>query len=327
MSELTNPHDRFFKETFSRIEVARDFFVNYLPERVTAVLNLNTLSLQSGSFVDEELGEQFADLLYQVDLHEAGEAYLYVLLEHKSYPDPQTPFQLLRYLVRIWARDERDGETLRPIIPIVVYHGQKPWQIATDFGELFSGPEILRSYWPTFRYELQDLSMLSDADIRGAVLLQISLLVMKYIFDPALASRLEEIFALFNELAESQTTLEYLRTILYYMSRASAHLEAEEMVETAQRTLTDKRSEMMQTVADQWIEQGFEQGRIQTLQEEILDLLNVRFGLTPSEMEEQVTTVTHIPTLRQLLRRAALADTLAGFTHTLNELTGQNDAA
>ena len=101
MSDLSNPHDRFFKETFSRLEVAQDFFTNYLPPAVTAVLNLDTLSLQSGSFIDPELQEQFADLLYRVDLTNNQKAYLYVLLEHKSYPDPHTPFQLLRYLQKV----------------------------------------------------------------------------------------------------------------------------------------------------------------------------------------------------------------------------------
>lgn len=84
MSDLTNPHDRFFKETFTRIEVARDFFANYLPRPVADVLDLETLALQSGSFIDSDLQEQFADLLYQVGLHGdasgQGEdtAYLYL---------------------------------------------------------------------------------------------------------------------------------------------------------------------------------------------------------------------------------------------------------
>jgi predicted transposase YdaD len=46
MSELQNPHDRFFRETFSRLEVARDFLTEYLPSEVVAVLNLDTLELQ-----------------------------------------------------------------------------------------------------------------------------------------------------------------------------------------------------------------------------------------------------------------------------------------
>ncbi|MCP4415002.1 MAG: Rpn family recombination-promoting nuclease/putative transposase [Chloroflexi bacterium] len=38
MSDLSNPHDKFFKETFTRLEVARDFFANYIPESVTTML-------------------------------------------------------------------------------------------------------------------------------------------------------------------------------------------------------------------------------------------------------------------------------------------------
>ncbi len=103
MSELTNPHDRFFKETFSRIEVARDLLANYLPPEVAALLNLDTLEARSDSFIDPDLQEQFADLLYKVTLKNGDPAYVYVLLEHKSRPDRGTPFQVLRYKVRISA--------------------------------------------------------------------------------------------------------------------------------------------------------------------------------------------------------------------------------
>ena len=154
MSNISNPHDKFFKETFTRLEVAQDFFANYLPPSVVAVLDLDSLNLQSGSFIDPDLQEQFADLLYRVALHDGGDAYLYLLLEHKSYPDPLAPFQLLRYLVRIWERDSREGEGLRPIVPILVYHGRERWQVALDLGALFTGPEALRPFWPTFRYQL-----------------------------------------------------------------------------------------------------------------------------------------------------------------------------
>lgn len=36
---------------------------------------------------------------------------------------------------------------------------------------------------------------------------------------------------------------------------------------------------MMATIAQEFIEQGIEQGQVQILQEEILALLNIRFGL------------------------------------------------
>ncbi|HUM70037.1 MAG TPA: Rpn family recombination-promoting nuclease/putative transposase, partial [Chloroflexota bacterium] len=292
MSELRNPHDRFFKETFSRIEVARDFFANYLPEEVTAVLDLDTLELQPGSFIDPELQEQFADLLYRVELVDGRVAYLYLLLEHKSHPDPLTPFQALRYEMRIWERDVRAGEGLRPIVPVVVYHGQEKWRVATDFAGLFDGPEALRRYWPTFQYDLHDLSALSDEEVQGAAQLQIGLLILKYIFDPALRGRLVDIFNLFHDLAETKSALEYLGTVLYYVGMASKHLSREDIVVAVRHTLEAKGNEVMQTAAEQWIAEGFdkgvkqgiEHGRMLMLQEDILDLLYARFELASEEV-------------------------------------------
>jgi predicted transposase/invertase (TIGR01784 family) len=69
MEPVHNPHDRFFKETFSRVEVARDFTVHYLPPEIAALLDPATLSISKDSLVDEELGERFSDLLYQIQFN------------------------------------------------------------------------------------------------------------------------------------------------------------------------------------------------------------------------------------------------------------------
>jgi len=48
-TKIQNPHDKFFKETFSNLEVARDFMENYLPEPILKIVDLNELEIQSGS--------------------------------------------------------------------------------------------------------------------------------------------------------------------------------------------------------------------------------------------------------------------------------------
>lgn len=114
MSVLSNPHDRYFKETFARPEIARDFLENYLPPAVRDCLDLSSLTLQKESFIDHELRQHFSDILYQVQTvsqelpQESG--YVYLLFEHKSYPDNLTIFQMLRYCVRIWERALRTDE-------------------------------------------------------------------------------------------------------------------------------------------------------------------------------------------------------------------------
>ena len=336
MSDLSNPHDKFFKETFSRIEVARDFMATYLPPDVAAALDLDTLEAQPDSFVDPELQEQFADLLYRVQLRDGRDAYVYFLLEHKSRPEQHAVFQFLRYMVRIWEQDRREGRPLHPVVPLLMHHGQEEWRAATDFGELFTGEEALRPYWPRFRCELYDLARFSDAEIQGTIRLQIGLLAMKYIFDPALRQHLGDIFTMFRELSEKETAVEYLRTVLYYIGNAAKHLQREEMVTIIQQTLADEGSEIMETIAEQWVQQGVERGFQQGIQqgmqqgmvkgveqglrEAILDTLLLRFDAVSQEIEERLTAVTNTDQLRRLHRQAISAGSLEEFAPLLPDV-------
>ncbi|GIK58430.1 MAG: hypothetical protein HND44_12010 [Chloroflexi bacterium] len=139
------------------------------------MLDLNTLHLQDGSFVDETMREHQTDLLYQVQLANGDAAFIYFLFEHKSYPDPLVILQLLRYMVRFWEQQLKDGLPLAPIIPQVVYHGERPWNIPTDFHSLLKVPVVLHPYLPSFHYHLSDFSHLSDETIRGEIWLRVSL--------------------------------------------------------------------------------------------------------------------------------------------------------
>jgi len=82
--------------------------------------------------------------------------------------------QLLRYMVRFWERQVKDNGPMRPIIPLVIYHGEKAWRSSTDFLALLDAPEGLRPYLPDFRYHLTDFSYLSDETIRGRIWLLVS---------------------------------------------------------------------------------------------------------------------------------------------------------
>jgi len=51
MADITNPHDRFFKEVLSREEVARDFMIHYLPSDVVALFDMLRVSVFSFGFL------------------------------------------------------------------------------------------------------------------------------------------------------------------------------------------------------------------------------------------------------------------------------------
>jgi hypothetical protein len=74
----------------------------------------------------------------------------------------------------------------------------------------------------------------------------------------------------------------------------------------------------MQTVAERWIERGIEQGiekglkhgQIRSLQETILKLVEIRFGLVTEEMITAVNNLNDLDQLRQLRDLAITADSI-----------------
>ena len=55
MPDITNPHDKFFKEALTQPGAALAFLRDYLPPDVAAQLDLTHLQLVKDSFVDETL--------------------------------------------------------------------------------------------------------------------------------------------------------------------------------------------------------------------------------------------------------------------------------
>jgi hypothetical protein len=193
-----NPHDKFFKQSFSHLDLAAEFMHWYLPPDVAAALDLSRLRLEKDSFVDPKLREHFSDLLFEVGLVGGGSVFICLLLEHKSKPEKWVALQLLRSMTPVWqARHERGLKRLPLIIPVVIYHGAKPWKVDEHFSallELESLPEALRQYALDFKYYLCDLSKFEDLEVIGQAGLPAVLQLMKHIFMSNLKSQLPQVF-------------------------------------------------------------------------------------------------------------------------------------
>jgi predicted transposase/invertase (TIGR01784 family) len=263
LSELTNLHDRFLKYTFDRTEAAADFLANYLPPEIGRALDFSSVQAVKGTFVDPDLGERFSDLLYKVGIRNGGEAFIYILVEHKSAPDKWVGFQLLRYMLRIWESVAREGkQKLPPIFPLVLYHGRGKWRVAGNLGSLIDwrGVEDLKRYVPEYEYHLCDLTAYSEEEIRGAATLRISLLALKYVFEPELQGKLVEIIGVLKRLrSEDMDALECLRTVLEYLSRARG-LTAEDVRPAIKQVFSGEEGRLMSNFVDEWIEKGVERG-------------------------------------------------------------------
>ncbi len=310
MSELANPHDKFFKELFGQPDTAADFITNYLPAEVVALLDLTTLTPEKDSFIDEELREHFSDLLYRAQRRAGGELFIYLLFEHKSAPSDWVAFQLLRYQVRFWEQHLAQGAQQLPVIlPIVFYHGTTRWTAAPRFQPLVAleGADELRRYVPEYEYLLCDLSAYAVEELKGRVILRVGLEILKSIFAAQSSERLAELFGLLIR-AQEQSAIEFLRTVLLYLSHAGARTSASDLKTALNRAIeqqTDQGEPVMQTIFDEYIDLGRQKGLQQGLL--LLTLRQVQHQVGPLA-EETRAQISALPAERLELLGEALLD-------------------
>ena len=168
--DVSRPHDSLFRGVFSDQAAAVGLLRGYLPESVGGRLRWSTLSLQDTSFVAADLRDSEADLLYEIQQHSGRRLWLYVLLEHQSEPDRWMRWRLLQYCCRIWERDRRRDRrrlSLRPIVPVVLYHGPSRWSWPREFAALFPTGMRQSSWLPHWEHLLIDLAAVGPERVRG----------------------------------------------------------------------------------------------------------------------------------------------------------------
>ncbi|MCE7980305.1 MAG: Rpn family recombination-promoting nuclease/putative transposase [Caldilinea sp. CFX5] len=346
MSEkIINPHDAFFKQYMGHAVVAADFLHHHLPPAIAALLDLDQLRLEKDSFVDEALRSNFSDLLYRTVTKDRTPVAIALLLEHKSYVDQWVGFQVLKYIERYWEHELQESGKLSPVVPVVVYHGTETWTVATRFARKVEGlkdpaaslNQTVGRYTPDFEYHLVNLTQLSDAEIRGAVVTRLFMLVLKHIFEPGLGGRLDEILALAAEVINLSSGMAMVAALLRYIARSATGVEKETVAQKLLAVLPKEGGVLMQTMAEAWIEEGKVIGVKKGREDERIDLIIrlLRRRFQPSEetlqtLAQQLAQIQQEAILSQLVDLALDVLTLPDFmtkVQTLLPVTPTNSKA
>lgn len=92
-----------YSNSFYATPILHGIFEIHLPSTLRQICNLNTLRLESGSFIEEDLRPHYSDILWSLETSE-GEGYIYVVIEHQSTPDAHMAFRLMRYAMAAMQR-------------------------------------------------------------------------------------------------------------------------------------------------------------------------------------------------------------------------------
>jgi len=159
--ELTLSHNGYFRETFQSKRLAKAFLKKKLPKSTLRCLDLKRLVVESRHLGDDLFKETIADVVYRVPIKGTNEhVNFFVVIEHKSYQDFLTIFQLWGYVFRICYREfqvaKKRGKDnadyrLPPVVAIILYHGESKFQGKTELLELFMPLPGLEEYLPRLR--------------------------------------------------------------------------------------------------------------------------------------------------------------------------------
>ena len=297
--EISNPHDKFFKETFSIRENVIDFLHGTFPEEIIKRLDLSTLTVDNNSYIDNELKEYFSDVVYNCSFKNT-ELKIAVLFEHKSYVAPYPHIQLLRYLLKIWETNIKQGEPFKAVIPVVLYHGQEKWK-HRRFPEYFAGiDEILYRFIPAFEYLLTDLSSYSNEEIKervfGRASIQIAMLLMRNIFNEReLDKKLKDFIEIGRQYYEEDEGLRFLESVIRYLYNAP-EIEVERVINTIQE-ISEEGGKLSMTIAAKLIEKGKLEGKSEGLREAIGIGLELKYGVEGLKILEKISTITSVEKL------------------------------
>ncbi len=219
--QIHSPHDKFFKEAFSQKQLVRSFCESYLIKRVGFQIDVDNLEVSQNDSVDGYLSEFISDLVYHTEkLPEKMPVFL--IFEHKSFRDPNIGLQLENYMHMLKDKYEKvhPKKDCLLIIPIIIYHGVKKWDISDSIPDLHDKNRNTAKYSQHINYEFFDISHIPDKQIAGTALLKLILLTLKYIQKMEFLTKIDDILVIFSELSESDTK-HYLYVFTLYVQNAA----------------------------------------------------------------------------------------------------------
>jgi len=136
----------------SQPAIALDFLHSYIPPDVLCLLDLNTLRVENGSFLEKELQQTHTDILYSINIkadaqqaeNDAHEGYIYIVVEHQSSIDHKMPGRMLSYQAQIYRQHYEKKGQFPQILPVIYCCGkQSPYPAQhADLSYYLESPSI-----------------------------------------------------------------------------------------------------------------------------------------------------------------------------------------
>ena len=310
------------------------FLQQHLSPDIQRTIDLDSLRLENVSYVDDNLRKHFADLVFSLMLkgEELPSARVYLLFEHKSAPEPLVGMQILRYMALQW-KELYDQQLivgkLPPILPIVIYQGQDNWKPRISFHDLVEMPsDSFKAYIPDFAFAFFSVRGLDAQTVQENVIFRFYVEMIKSLDSPQIKEMLPRLVQGFVQALGSHTATEYVEIFFKYLTKASGVLVQEDF-QKALSYLPEGGEKIMDTLADQWMEQGKNEGRTEGIvlgelkksRDLLLRSVNARFGSINRDIVERIKEIQSVEILDGLFDSSFRVNSLEEFKEQVHQAT------
>ncbi len=318
-----HPHDSLVKWAFKQIPHAKGLLAAVLSREELASVDLETLRIEDGSYVDPALSHLHSDVAFSATMF--GErVYFYALVEQQRDPEALMVLRVGQYTMRMWdtlardparsvqARDPRGEpsprapgiERLPPILPIVIYNGRTRWTAPTAFQDIVLVPEAARvtllPHIPHFKIRLVDLS---EGRLDGLITSALTALGQVVLWclsvagdDERMEKEIGRIAGALDEVLAAPDAAAAIAAILRYLGATHPEMPPEKIRKVVENAAGEQAREAIVTFLDQIEEKGRlegekrgrQKGRQEGRRNALLELLAGRFGEVSKEGKQRV---------------------------------------
>ncbi len=300
--------------------------------RMLPRLDFRGLQVDPTTYVTSEYRHVSSDLVLTLPLLSAGKRKkrltLSILIELQMQPDRLMPLRVLEYLVQIWKHQVRRHEQkysslasvkLQPVLPVVLHTGSYSWEEFGTLLDLMEDAEEFRELTPMYQPLFLSLPDRTEEELetRGGFLGQVlALLKARKLSRGAFAQRLERTVSKVEELtAETGRRLElldYVESLVYHARQTSEHPLLHQRIDAALRHNEDRLEVQMarRMAPDIHRDEGRREATLADRKRTLGELLRLRFGALPPEVEQAIQATQEPEQLAEWLRRFANAQDL-----------------
>jgi hypothetical protein len=332
-SPLRDLPDRAIRQGLQHPEHLRDLLRQVVPDLAEG-FDCSQMRLLDREFPLDDWRRREADLPLELPYRrgpEATWALVVVLVEHQSDPDVLMPLRLLYFAVLYWDKQWRQWAELatprpplrlRPVLPIVLYTGERPWTAGQRLVDLLGEPKELHALAPSWQPLFWNLRERSPEELLAASSEWLKTLAVIRAVD----RDAHDFFAIFRQAvhdiaglagADAVRWYDLMRVILTWGLWRRPEPERTALVEEAkasqqerirQREVDAMSTRITGTIADiamaKGMAEGMAKGEVKSCREALLAILEERFGTLPPDLPGRIAAMSALEELRRAIRQA-----------------------